>query len=106
MKVARDAKWVLEQLVRNDLLQGIQMIAAVSADVELDDRTSLLWGIFTRFDPARDVVFREMRMEGAAPLYRGPLGIDATWKDGYPKPLVMNADIVERVNRRWNEYGI
>ena len=85
-------------------LSGLRMIAAVSDDVDLNDQTDLMWGIFTRFDPARDIVFPEMRMEGAAPLYRGPMGIDATWKRGYPDPLVMDPDIVERVNRRWEQY--
>ena len=99
-----DARSVLTRLCRDDGLAGVKLIAAVSPDVDLDDRTSLLWGIFTRFDPARDVIFREMRMEGAAPVYRGPLGIDATFKPGYPATLEMDAETVAKVDRRWNDY--
>jgi 3-polyprenyl-4-hydroxybenzoate decarboxylase len=32
------------------------------------------------------------------------MGIDATWKEGYPKPLEMIPEIQERVRHRWKEY--
>jgi 4-hydroxy-3-polyprenylbenzoate decarboxylase len=34
------------------------------------------------------------------------MAIDATWKPGYPNPISMTDEIVERVTRRWSEYGI
>ena len=34
------------------------------------------------------------------------MGIDATWKQGYPEPLVMPDDVVKRVDERWGEYGL
>jgi 4-hydroxy-3-polyprenylbenzoate decarboxylase len=37
-------------------------------------------------------------------LYRGQIGIDATWKEGYPAPLVMDDAIIKLVDRRWSEY--
>jgi 4-hydroxy-3-polyprenylbenzoate decarboxylase len=77
---------------------------AVSPDVRLDDDENLQWGIFTRFDPARDMVFSEQNFAGARPVYRGTIGIDATWKQGYPKPLEMEERIVRLVNERWSEY--
>ena len=83
-----------------------KIVAAVSEDIPLDDRSLLLWGIFTRFDPARDVFFEESRFHGAWPLHRGRMAIDATFKEGYPDPLTMSPEIVERVDRRWGEYGI
>ena len=81
-------------------------MAVVSDDVPLDDRTLLLWGIFTRFDAARDVVFSGMRLDGAWPRYRGRMAIDATWKPGYPDPIEMDPEVVRLVDRRWGEYGI
>jgi 4-hydroxy-3-polyprenylbenzoate decarboxylase len=39
-------------------------------------------------------------------VYQGPIGIDATWKEGYPLPLEMDPDVVRLVDRRWPEYGI
>jgi len=83
-----------------------KIVAAVSPDVPLDDRTLLLWGIFTRFDPARDVFFERSELRGAWPAHRGRMAIDATFKEGYPAPLEMDPEIVARVDRRWGEYGI
>ncbi len=83
-----------------------KIVAAVSPDIPLDDRTLLLWGIFTRFDPARDVFFEESELRGVWPVHRGRMAIDATFKPGYPAALEMDPEIVARVDRRWGEYGI
>jgi 4-hydroxy-3-polyprenylbenzoate decarboxylase len=83
-----------------------RIIAAVSGDIPLEDRTLLLWGIFTRFDPARDVFFEDSSLRGAWPVHRGRMAIDATFKPGYPEPLEMDPQIVKKVDRRWSEYGI
>jgi 4-hydroxy-3-polyprenylbenzoate decarboxylase len=83
-----------------------KIVAAVSTDIPLENRTLLLWGIFTRFDPARDVFFEESRLRDAWPVHRGRMAIDATFKEGYPAPLEMDPEVVKKVNRRWKEYGI
>jgi 4-hydroxy-3-polyprenylbenzoate decarboxylase len=83
---------------------NIRFVVGVSSDVNLDDDENLQWGIFTRFDPARDMVFSEQRFVGARPVYRGIVGIDATWKEGYPRPLEMDDSISRRVDSRWGEY--
>jgi 4-hydroxy-3-polyprenylbenzoate decarboxylase len=83
-----------------------KLVAAVSPDVPLDDRRLLLWGIFTRFDPARDVFFESSELRGVWPVHRGRMAIDATFKEGYPAPLEMDPEIVARVDRRWGEYAI
>ena len=72
--------------------------------MDLADEASLLWGIFTRFDPARDIIMHRADVLGARPVYRGRVGIDATWKEGYPLPLEMDPEIVRLVDRRWGEY--
>src|SRR5204863_4626542 len=82
----------------------VRFVVAVSPDVNLDDDENLQWGIFTRFDPARDMVFSEQEFVGARPVYRGIIGIDATWKQGYPLPLEMDESIVKLVDRRWGDY--
>jgi 4-hydroxy-3-polyprenylbenzoate decarboxylase len=94
---------VVEELLRRDELGFLKILAAVSEDVDLEDDVSLIWGIFTRFDPATDVVFRSAGLRGACPVYDGPLGIDATFKKGYPEPLAMTPEVIERVDRRWKE---
>jgi 3-polyprenyl-4-hydroxybenzoate decarboxylase len=100
--VRTQARDVLEKLVKAPL--EARFVVAISPDVRLDDDENLQWGIFTRFDPARDMVFSEQAFVGARPVYRGIVGIDATWKEGYPAPLVMDESIVKRVDGRWAEY--
>jgi len=103
ISVRNEPREVLKHFVAN--APGIRFVAAVSPDVNLDDDENLQWGIFTRFDPARDMIFSEQTFVGARPVYRGVIGIDATWKAGYPRPLEMDDSIVKLVDRRWKEYG-
>lgn len=104
VKVKRNGRSVVENLVAKKQLEGTKIIAAVSEDVNLENRESAIWGIFTRFDCERDLVFTEQRLMGISPIYKGIMGIDATWKKGYPEPLVMDEKIVKLVDRRWNAY--
>jgi len=100
--VEKDAREVLQAVIHNS--PAARFVVAVSSDVNLEDDENLQWGIFTRFDPARDMIFSEQTFVGARPVYRGVIGIDATWKAGYPRPLVMDDSIVKLVDRRWDEY--
>ncbi len=95
---------VLEGMVRWEGLGPVKFVAAVSQDVDLDDETSVIWGIFSRFDPARDMIFAKQSFRGAAPVYGGRIGIDATWKEGYPPPVTMPEETIRLVDRRWEEY--
>jgi 4-hydroxy-3-polyprenylbenzoate decarboxylase len=104
VQAAGDGARLARELTREPALAGLRIVAVVSPDVPLDDDTLHWWGVFTRFDAARDVVFGEARLAGAWPGYGGRMGIDATWKAGYPNPVEMRPDIVEKVDRRWNEY--
>ena len=90
------------------LLARVQfkIVAAVSEDVDLNDDVSLLWGIFTRFDCARDLMFAKSEIRGAWPKLTGPMGIDATFKKGYPDPVTMHPEIVALVEKRWPEYQL
>ncbi len=93
----------LEAVLAEPVFAGLRIAAAVSEDVPLDNPMLVLWGIFTRFDAARDVFFAESTLRGAWPTHRGLMAIDATWKTGYPEPVVMPEAIVQRVNARWGE---
>ena len=95
---------VVEKLVDNPLLGGVKIVAAVSEDVDIEDDVSLLWGIFTRFDAVRDVVFSRSEFRGLAPVYSGVRGIDATWKQGYQPTLVMDPELVKKVDSKWSRY--
>jgi menaquinone biosynthesis decarboxylase len=104
VKVKNEGKAVIERLVKKTSLQSLSIIAAVSEDIELSNPESYIWGIFTRFDCERDVIFTKQRLIGISPVCEGVLGIDATWKKGYPETLAMDDDIVRKVDKRWNEY--
>ena len=104
VKVRKDGMRVLKKLVRLEDLRGVAMIAAVSDDVDLHDRENYLWGIFTRFDCERDIIFTNQELMGVSPIYKGVMGIDATWKTGYPNPLSMTPEVVRRVEERWESY--
>lgn len=105
-QVSGDGREVVKALVRAPALAPIKLIAAVSEDVDLSDPESFLWGLFTRFDPARDIVFTASELKDAWPVYRGCLGIDATFKPGYPDPVIMSPEIIARVDARWPQYSI
>jgi menaquinone biosynthesis decarboxylase len=103
-QIREGAREAISRLQFSEEFRALKMLIAISPDVDIQNQTSLLWGIFTRFDPARDVQFPVMQMVGAAPIYRGTLGIDATWKTGYPEPLTMTPQITDLVTRRWESY--
>ena len=44
----------------------------------------------------RDIMFTEEKLVGISPLFKGKMGIDATWKKGYPAPLVMTDEIIKK----------
>ena len=100
--VRENGRSVVERVI--EARPAVRFVVAVSRDVNLEDDENLQWGIFTRFDPARDMVFSEKDFLGARPVYRGIVGIDATWKPGYPLPLEMDPSIVRLVDSRWREY--
>jgi 4-hydroxy-3-polyprenylbenzoate decarboxylase len=95
---------MLELLVQSPATARLKLIAVVSPDVKLDDDVDALWGIFTRFDPARDLMFTQSGMHGVQPFYAGVMGIDATWKPGYPEAVSMPEEIVRQVDARWDTY--
>ncbi|MGA9405994.1 MAG: UbiD family decarboxylase [Bacteroidota bacterium] len=104
VKVKHDGAAVIKRLLKSPMLDGIKLVAAVSQDVDIHNQESYIWGVFTRFDCERDVIFTQQKLVGISPIYRGTLGIDATWKDGYPEPLVMDEKIVKLVDDRWDSY--
>lgn len=104
LKVKKEGSLVMKKIVKHPGLEGIPMAAVVSYDVDINEQESYIWGVFTRFDCERDVMFTEQKMIGISPVYHGMLGIDATWKQGYPEPLVMDDEIIQKVDERWDSY--
>jgi 4-hydroxy-3-polyprenylbenzoate decarboxylase len=101
VQVRGEGRAVIERLIQRPEYAGLKLIAAVSADVPLEDDELLLWGVFTRFDCARDVIPQAVERRGAWQTCRGPLGIDATWKTGYPEPVANLPEVVAAVDGWW-----
>ena len=99
-----DGRDVVNKLIKSDELVGPKIVVAVSPDVDIRNQEQTIWGIFTRFDAERDIMFTEEKLVGISPLFKGKMGIDATWKKGYPMPLVMSDEIVKKVDERWDSY--
>ena len=84
--------------------KNVRIIAVVSEDINLQDDTDLIWGIFTRFDPYLDVIFEKTELKGSAVLYDGRMGIDATVKKWYPDVIEMSDEIKNKVTEKWTKY--
>ncbi|MBI4418145.1 MAG: UbiD family decarboxylase, partial [Ignavibacteriales bacterium] len=104
VKVRANGGEVMRKLLKKKELESVKIVAAVSDDVNIRDQENALWGVFTRFDCERDVVFSDQKLIGISPVYKGTMGIDATWKKGYPAALRMDERVVKLVDKRWSEY--
>jgi 4-hydroxy-3-polyprenylbenzoate decarboxylase len=101
VKVTGGGRQVLKKLVAHEALQHVPLVAVVSDDVDLRDRENSIWGVFTRFDCERDVMFAEQKLIGICPVFHGVMGIDATWKKGYPEALSMTDEVRKKVDAIW-----
>ncbi len=98
-----DGRGVVDRLIRRPEFAPMRLVVAVSPDVPIEDDELLLWGIFTRFDCARDVIPAATEARGAWLACRGPLGIDATWKAGYPETIENLPDVIARIDSWWGK---
>lgn len=104
VKVKGAARDILPSMLGAIELGPVKFVAVVSDDVDLDSTMSIVWGLFTRFDPGKDILAEQVEVQGIKIRLTGRLGIDATLKGEYPKPLVMTPEIKQKVDRRWREY--
>jgi UbiD family decarboxylase len=91
-------------LLDNPNLQKWPLLILVDSLQEtLQDETSFLWSVFTRFDPARDIHANIKQVEHHHPIYQLPLLIDAR-KKGYPDVVTPAKETVSLVDHRWATY--
>jgi 4-hydroxy-3-polyprenylbenzoate decarboxylase len=95
-----------------------KFIVVVDEDVNVHDEQDVLFHIGANVDPRRDTVIVDGPLDilDHASTFCGTgtkMGIDATRKiagEGevrpWPDELAMSPEIVERVTRRWHEYGL
>ena len=91
---------------RSNDLNSKPFVVLIDDWIDPSDYSTVSWKIFNNIDPMRDMIRME-RTDGS--LF---IGIDATKKgpeDGlmrpWPDDIEMSAEIVEKVNQRWSEYG-
>jgi 4-hydroxy-3-polyprenylbenzoate decarboxylase len=101
---SRLAKPLLAELLSSPELGDVRLAVALSDDINPKDRMQMLWGWFTRFEPAQDILFERAELRGAAPRFDGRMGIDATFKAGYPDPLVLDSASEKEAERLWDKY--
>jgi len=112
------AKKVMCALWGMGLMMLAKMIIVVDAEVNVQNVSEVMWRVFNNTDPRRDVLMVDGPLDAldhSSPLphYGSKMGIDATTKwpeEGHtrqwPDDIVMNEDIKELVNRKWQSYGL
>ena len=63
-----------------------------------------LWAVFTRFEPAADIIAAKSRVNRHHVVYEGTIVIDSRMKEPYPDELFCDPDTAKVVSERWNEY--
>ena len=66
--------------------------------------TRFLWTVFTRFEPAADIVAQTQRVQRHHLVYGGTIVIDARMKGTYPDELFCDDATRKTVDERWSEY--
>ena len=107
-----NAIWGLGQMMFS------KVIVVVDDDVDVHDPQEVVWKVLNHIDPERDVQFTLGPVDSLDHASRLPnlgskMGIDATRKgpgEGFNRPwpdeIRMSEEVLERVARRWKEYGL
>ncbi|MGH6945742.1 MAG: UbiD family decarboxylase [Kiloniellales bacterium] len=93
-------------------------VIVVDEDIDARDWKEVVWAISTRMDPARDITVIENTpidyLDFASPVsgLGSKIGLDATSKwpgettREWGRKIRMEREIVERVTKRWSDYGL
>jgi 3-polyprenyl-4-hydroxybenzoate decarboxylase len=65
---------------------------------------NFLWTVFTRFEPAADIVPRAQRVLRHQVVHTPPIVIDCRMKKPYPEELFCDEETARLVESRWLEY--
>lgn len=90
-------------------------LVILDSNVDVNNPSDVAWRALGNVDWRRDIVISTGDIDHYAPggNQRGHMGIDATSKGaenghprGWPEEIFMSAEVVERVTKRWQEYGL
>lgn len=117
-RFAKQAQKVMHAIWGAGLMSLTKLIVVVDADCDVHDYSEVAWRALGNTDYQRDLLLTEGPVDhldhgSYQQFWGGKAGIDATRKlpeEGYsrdwPAPIVQDPAIVERVTRRWKEYGL
>jgi menaquinone biosynthesis decarboxylase len=96
-----------DELLENyrDQLKDWPFVFLVDDRKAVEDQTSFLWTIFTRFDPAFDI-YAHTTLKHHSPNYQLPIIVDARMKPDYPAELEVDPGIKNLVDSKWKEYEL
>ncbi len=112
------ARKVMHALWGMGQMMYTKFLVVVDEGVNVHDPEEVFWRVGAEADPRRDLVVTTGPadvLDHAAPADgpAGKVGIDATrkWPEEapgrpWPDPIVPDPEVVERVTRRWAEYGL
>ncbi len=116
-KFPGQAKKVINALWGLGQMASTKFIVIFDKDIDLRDSSTVVWKLLNNVDPKRDLLLSEGPLDALDhsapyPNFGGKMGIDATRKtreEGmgreWPDEINMSKEIVEKVTRRWKEYG-
>jgi 4-hydroxy-3-polyprenylbenzoate decarboxylase len=112
------AKKVINALWGLGQMSSTKFIVIFDKDINLRDSSTVLWKLMNNVDPKRDILLSEGPLDAldhsaTYPNFGGKMGIDATRKtreEGmgrpWPEEITMSKDIIEKVTKRWKEFGL
>ena len=92
------------QLAQDPAVAAWPLIFLVEDTRVVERNITFLWSTFTRFEPAADTCAASTWLRRHHPCFTPPVVLDCRMKPGYPDELIANAEISDRVTRRWREY--
>ncbi|MGY0234889.1 menaquinone biosynthesis decarboxylase [Longispora urticae] len=114
----KHAQKVMNAIWGAHLMSLTKLIVIVDDDCDVHDYNEVAFRAFGNVDYSRDLLLTEGPVDhldhaSYNQFYGGKLGIDATRKlpsegyhRGWPDELVMSPDVVDKVSKRWKEYGL
>ncbi len=114
----KHAQKVMNAIWGAHLLSLSKLIVVVDDDCDVHDYAEVAWRAFGNVDYSRDLLLTEGPVDhldhaSYQQFWGGKAGIDATRKwpsegytRGWPAEATMSPEIVEKVTRRWREYGL
>jgi 3-polyprenyl-4-hydroxybenzoate decarboxylase len=79
------------------------LILADDAGIAKSD-SQFLWAVFTRFDPASNIIAAHTEVRNHHLCYHNPIVIDARMKPRYPAEVACDPATANKVDQRWREY--